>query len=480
MLAAHEQPLAFSLCLLQTLSTLSTMRLRLSLFLLLFTLGSHLAGARETTAESKAAAYAAREIAAAPLHGNLPDYALPPAQLAKARHLARVHTEMHFAGELWAIAELLLLLFAGGIAFMRDRALRLSRNRWVQGYLFLFLFLLAGSVLNLPLDVYGHATSLHYGLSVQGWGSWMGDQIKAFLLEWTIGGLLLLLLFWIIRRFPKLWWMVFWGFTIPITLFGLFVGPYLEPLFFHYEPLAKSQPALAQRLEEVAQRGGMNIPLDRMFLMRASAKLTTLNADVEGFGRSKRVVVWDTSVQKFTPDEILFVFGHESGHYVLGHILRGLLFGFIGSFALFFIGFLFVRATLSRFGKRWRIPGQEDWGAFPVLVLAFAVFSALLEPITATLTRTQEHAADVYGQEAMHGILANPQATARSAFDVLGSTSLVDPNPSRWLEFWTFDHPAIGRRAAFGWAYDPWAPGYAPKYFAAPSSPAGKAQAAGK
>ena len=454
------------------------MRLRLPLLLLILCLGNYSAGARETAAEHKAAVYAAQEIAAAPPQGNLPDYSLPPEQLAKAQHLATVHTTMHFADEIWSLIQLLLLLFLGGIAWMRDRALRLSGNRWIQGYGFLFLFLLAGSLLTLPLDLYGQSTSLRYGLSVQRWGSWFGDQAKSFLLEWLVGGLILMLLFWIIRKLPDRWWLAFWVFTIPITLFGLFIGPYVEPLFFHYEPLAKSQPALVERLEEVAHRGGMNIPPDRMFLMQASAKLTTLNADVEGFGHSKRVVVWDTSVQKFTPDEILFVFGHESGHYVLGHIVRGLLISFIGSFALLFIGFLFVRAAISRFGKQWRVPAQDDWGAFPVLVLAFALFSTLLEPITATISRAQEHAADVYGQEAVHGIVRDPQTTARRAFDVLGSTSLVDPNPSRFLEFWTFNHPAIGRRAAFGRAYDPWAPGYAPKYF--PAAPPAQPQAAEK
>ena len=274
-----------------------------------------------------------------------------------------------------------------------------------------------------------------------------------------------MLLFWVIRELPRRWWLAFWACSIPITMFSLFVGPYIEPLFFHYEPLAQSQPALVARLEQVAERGHMNIPPERMFLMQASAKLTTLNADVEGFGHSKRVVVWDTSVQKFTPDEILLVFGHESGHYVLGHIARGLLLGFAGSFALLYLGFRFVQAALARFGPRWRVASQEDWGAAAVLVLAFALFSAVLEPVSATLSRTQEHAADVYGQEAVHGIVADPQAAAQGAFDVLGTTSLADPNPSRFMEFWTYDHPATGRRAAFGKAYNPWLPGLVPKYF---------------
>ena len=423
------------------------------------------AHARETPAEHAAALYAAQEIAAAPPQGNLPDYTLAPADLAKAQHLLAFRTLTHFGGELWGIVQLLLLLFLGGIAWMRDRALRLSRHRWVQGFTFLFLFLLAGFLLDLPLTLYAHHVSLRYGLSVQGWGSWFGDHAKSFALEWLVGGPILMLLFLVIRKVPRRWWLVFWVFTIPITLFGVFIAPYIEPLFYHYEPLARTQPALVERLEEVARRGGMDIPPDRMFLMRASAKTTTLNADVEGFGSSKRVVVWDTSIAKLTPDEILFVFGHESGHYVLGHIARRLLLGFAGSLVLLWLGFLLVRWALGRFGSRWRIPSQGDWGSFAVLVLAFTLFNTLFEPVEATLSRLQEHAADIYGQEAIHGIVPDPQTTARGAFTVLGATSYDDPNPGRLLEFWTYDHPAIGRRAAFGSAYNPWSPGNTPKYF---------------
>ncbi len=220
------------------------------------------AHARETAAERVANQYAAREIASTPPLGNLPDYTLSPADLAKAQHLAAVHRITHFGDEFWSILQLLLLLSFGGIAWMRDCARRAGRNRWLQGYTFLFLFLFAGFLLDLPLSLYGHALSRRYGLSVQGWGSWFGDQAKGFALEWLIGGLVVMLLFWIIRRLPNRWWFPFWVFTIPLSLFGLFIGPYVEPLFFQYEPLARSQPALVQRLEEVARRGGMNIPPD--------------------------------------------------------------------------------------------------------------------------------------------------------------------------------------------------------------------------
>ncbi len=440
--------------------------LLLSLALFAFLLAGR-ACASETAAEHSANVYAANELARAPLHGNLPDYHLPPADLAKAQHLATVYRTSHFAEEFWGILQLALVLFSGLVAHMRDRAVRFSRYRWLQAYAFSFLFLLAAFLLNLPLALYLHHISRRYGLSVQHWPGWFGDQAKSFLLAWLIGGLLLMLLFWIMGKLPRLWWLAFWACTVPLSLFGLFVMPYVEPLFFHYEPLTQSHPELVQRLEQVAARGQMDIPPERMFLMQASAKLTTLNADVEGFGHSKRVVVWDTAIQKLTPDQILFVFGHESGHYVLGHILRGLLLSFIGSFALFLSGSYAIRFALARFGARWRIPALQDWGTAAVLLLIFALLNALAEPVAATISRAQEHAADVYGQEAIHGLVADPQLTAQTAFDVLGSTSFDDPHPSRWYELWTFDHPAIGRRAAFAHAYNPWAAPFTPKYLAA-------------
>ena len=100
-----------------------------------------------------------------------------------------------------------------------------------------------------------------------------------------------------------------------------------------------------------------------------------------------------------------------------------------------------------------------------MLLLAFSLFGLVSEPIQNTFSRHDEHAADVYGQEAIHGLVADPQAAAQGAFDVLGTTSFADPNPSPFYEFWTGSHPAIGRRAAFAKAYDPWAPGMEPKYF---------------
>ena len=422
--------------------------------------------AAETPAEHAANLAAQHELDTSPRNGNIPSYSLKPADLAKGDHLESVRDTLHFSEEIWGVLQLVLLLSLGVIRRFRDAVVRRCTSRWLQGYGFLLLFLLATTLLSLPIDVYGQWLRRSYGLSVQSWASWAGDQTKAFGISWVVGGLLLMLLFFIIRKFPQRWWLVFWVAMIPVSLAGVFATPYvIDPLFNKFEPLTQSQPQLVRRLEEVAQRGHMDIPPDRMFLMKASEKVTTLNAYVTGFGASKRVVVWDTSIAKGTPDEILFIFGHESGHYVLHHIVRGMIITFAILLVLMYAGYLFVQWSIRRFGPSWHVESQADWGALAVLLLAFSLFSIVLEPLQSTLTRSQEHAADVYGQEAVHGIVADPQSTARAAFQVLGESSYDDPNPSQFIEFWTYSHPSIGRRAAFATHYDPWAAGMQPKYF---------------
>ncbi len=439
---------------------------RLLSFLLLIVFATAPLHAATTPAEASANAAAQHELDTSPRNGNIPDYTLKPADLAKAQHLQTVGNVIHFGGLLWGLILLILLLALGVIRRFQDGVVQRFRNRWLQGFSFVFLFFLATTILSLPVDIYGQSLRRHYGLSVQSWLGWLGDQGKSFLLSWIIGGLIVMLLFAVIRRFPQRWWLIFWVAMIPITIAGLFIEPYvIEPLFNKFEPLAQSHPELVRRLEEVAACGHMNIPPERMFLMKASEKVTTLNAYVSGFGASKRVVVWDTSIAKGTPDEILFIFGHESGHYVLGHIVKGTVISLAVLLVMLYLGYLFVRWCLRRYGNAWGIHSQNEWGALAVLFLAFSLFSIVLEPITSTLTRLQEHAADVYGQEAIHGIVANPQGAAHGAFQVLGETSYDDPNPSQFIEFWTYSHPSIGRRAAFAAHYDPWAPGEQPKYF---------------
>src|SRR5258705_535622 len=173
-------------------------------------------------------------------------------------------------------------------------------------------------------------------------------------------------------------WCSCWLLSLPMLVFGIFLEPVvIDPMFNHFEPLAKTNPALVADLERVVARGGLSIPPERMFLMRASDKVTTLNAYVTGIGASKRIVVWDTSIAKGTPDEIMFIFGHEMGHYVLDHIYKGLAFAALLFLAMLWLGYHAARWIIARFGAGWRIPDVSAYAAVAVLMLALSIFGVV-------------------------------------------------------------------------------------------------------
>lgn len=412
---------------------------------------------RSTPAE-KAAAKAARE-------GPSP-YVLPAGKMQQAVALGRVRRELTVTGTILGPLELLLLLTTGVAASFGRAATRFSRFRWMQAGTFVFLLLLGLDAMELPLQVWGHKVGLAYGLSVQGWGSWFGDKTKLFVVVWALGWLLTVLLFWVIRRSPRLWW--FWAGTgaMAVLLAGVYATPYVfDPLFNQFEPLAKSDPALVDRLEKVVERGALSIPPERMFLMKASAKSTELNAYVTGFGGSKRVVVWDTTVAKSNPDEIAFIFAHEMGHYALGHVMLGIALTCMVMLPLFWIAKQITGWLLVKWGPEWGVCGQQEWAALVVLMLVFSCISRLGDPLANGVSRAIEHAADVYGQEAVHGIVADPEGVGKRSFQVLGEDSLDDPTPHPAFDLWFGTHPPLWFRAGFAAAYDPWGPGEHPKYF---------------
>ena len=392
-------------------------------------------------------------------------YHLPPDKLAKAIALNRIRNLLDIGGSLWGLVVLWLLLATGAAARLAAWAESVLRRRWLQGLLFFAVFLVILSLANIPLDVAGHAASRHFGISVQGWGGWLGDQGKALGLTVLIGAPVLLLFNWIVRVSPRRFWLWAWIVSLPILVASILVEPLIEPLFDKFEPLSEHHPKLVEQLEKVVARTGTNIPLDRMFLMKASAKTNGLNAYVTGIGATKRIVVWDTTAGRIPDDEVLFVFAHETGHYVLHHIPKGLAATAFASFFVFWGCAAFAGWLAKRFGSRWRVDSLSSRAGFVVLLFILSIASFLLEPASNAVSRHFEHQADVYGQEAIHGIVADPQKTAVAGFNALGEAWLEDPNPNCLIEFWTFSHPSVQQRANFAAQYNPWKSGGHGEFF---------------
>ena len=393
-------------------------------------------------------------------------YTLPPALLAKAKTLDRLRNIFAFGGTAWTIVALIIILALHWPAALRNFAERATSRHWLQGLIFLPIAILFLVVLPLPLEIYSHHVGLAYGLSVQPWSSWAADQLKNLALSLAVFTPLLLLLFWILRRSPRKWWLWVWACTIPVIVFGVFISPmWIDPMFNHFSPLEKADPQLVAQLEQLAQHAGLNIPPNRMFLVQASQKVTGLNAYVTGIGASERIVVWDNTIHELPTDEILFTVGHEMGHYVLHHIYKGLAFTALVMFFGLWLVATAARWLICRCGTRWQIRALDDWAALAVLLLAATCISFLISPVANSFSRWEEHQADIFGQEAIHGLVQNPQQTAVKAFNALGRAYLEVPNPNPWVQFWLGSHPSISQRASFAEGYNPWVHGKHPKYF---------------
>ena len=387
-------------------------------------------------------------------------YTLSPELYQKAHNLGRIHFRFQLISFAYGLVVLWLILRWKLAPKYRDWAERFSSRRFLQSVVFSPLLLLTMAVLSLPADLYDQWISRKYGLSVQGWGSWSWDWTKGELISFVIGIILIWLLYTVVHRSARRWWFYFWLFSLPILLLIFFLSPLIiDPLFHKFEPLQKKDPALTASLEQMVQRAREDIPPQRMFWMGAGEKTTTLNAYVTGFGASKRIVVWDTTIAKMNTPQIVFVAGHETGHYALKHIPKQLAFFAALFFVLFYLGFRSIGWVLTRWGEKWRIRGLDDWASLPVLLFLISVFAFLANPVASAVSRHYEHQADQFGLEVTHGLTPDSGQLAAQGFQILGEVDLSDPDPNPVDVFLFYSHPPLPDRIQFSLNYDPWSKG---------------------
>jgi STE24 endopeptidase len=392
-------------------------------------------------------------------------YTLSHERYEKAVSYSRAGYTLYFVSYFLGALVLLLILRFGVAVKFRDLAESVGDRKWIQCLVFVPLLILTIDLFDLPLRIYWHALSLHYEQSVQRWGSWLVDWLKGEALGVGLAILLVMVLYVAMRRSPRRWWFYSWLASLLLLLFLFFISPwFIDPLFNHFEPLANQHPQLVASIENLTQRAGVPIPADRIFLMRASEKTNAINAYVTGFGASKRVVMWDTTIAKTTNDEALFVVGHELGHYVLGHVTTGFAFFAVALLLASYIMFRALHWSLQRWGAEWRIYSSEDWASLVVILLIFQILTFISSPVANGFSRMQEHAADVYGLEIIHGLIPNSEEVAAHGFQVLGELDLSDPNPPAFITFWLYSHPPLAERLVFAHTYDPWSKGESPRY----------------
>lgn len=407
----------------------------------------------------------ATQVPAKAAENKVTAYTLPPDRYKKAHNFGKISFRFQLVTIFYSLVVLWLILKWRLAPKYRDWAEKTASAHFLRAAIFAPLFILTFDILLSPISIARHWVSLKFGLSIQSWPSWIWDWIKGQMIAVVLGTLLIWLLYAVIRRSPRRWWFYFWLLSIPIMVLLIFLTPLvIDPMFHKFVPLSEKDPALAAGLEQMVQRAGQDIPVERMYWMGASEKSTALNAYVTGVGASKRIVVWDTIIAKMTTPQIVAVAGHEMGHYVLGHIWKGLCFAAVLLFVFFYLGFRLIGAMLARWGGRWKIRGVDDWASLPALLLLLTLFDFFATPIESAFSRHLEHQADQYSLEVTHGLTPDSGQIAAQAFQVLGEVDLSDPAPNPVDVFLFYDHPTIPDRIRFSLTYDPWSKRQQPKF----------------
>jgi STE24 endopeptidase len=378
---------------------------------------------------------------AAPVSRHFDVEAATNAYLAQLTTAQRANSDAYFEGGYWLV--LWDCLVALGVAWlllgtrlsvrMRDFAQRITRVRWLQTAIYAVQYIVLTALLALPWSVYENFVREHqYGLSNQTFGQWLGDQATALMVGLLLGTLVLVIIYAVIRKAPRTWWL--WGAGVMI-LFSVFVATiapvYIAPLFNTYKPLPESP--LKQQILSMARANG--IPATDVYWFDASRQSKRISANVSGMFNTTRISLNDNLLNRSTPAEVEAVLGHEMGHYVLNHVYKGIVFAGI----IILLGFAFVRWGFDRaerrWGARWGVHGLSDEAGLPLIVALFTVFMFLMTPVNNTLTRSMEAEADAFGLNAAR----QPDGFAEAAVQ-LSEYRKLHPGPVE--EFVFFDHPS--------------------------------------
>lgn len=316
-------------------------------------------------------------------------------------------------------------------------------TKWfvLQVAFYVFWLSLLVAIWTLPIDWISYRISRAYGVSTQSISSWLHDETMDFLVQTVVFFLVALVLYLLIHRFEKRWWLYAWLVSVPLAIFFMFIQPVvIDPLYNDFYPL--KDKVLEGKILALAEKA--HIPADHVFEVNMSEKTNALNAYVTGIGSHARIVLWDTTLTRLQEREILFIMAHEMGHYVMKHIYWGVA----GTILLILLGLFIANRVIEWLtrtsGSAFHLPKMRELASFPLFLLVFSLFGFLASPVTNFVSRQEEHAADEYAIELTHD-----PAAAISAFQKLTEAGLSEVNPPTLVKLFRYTHPTIFERIVF-------------------------------
>ncbi|HXH28284.1 MAG TPA: M48 family metallopeptidase, partial [Candidatus Polarisedimenticolia bacterium] len=353
----------------------------------------------------------------------------------------------------WSLLLLAIIVWAGLGAALQRWVRRLTRRPNVETALYAALFTVLVFVADLPIALYGHAREKRFGFATQTLGAWLGDEGKRLVVGMIFQALFFTLVYAVIRRLGRRWWIAGAAIGVLFLVLVLAIYPvFIAPLFNTFRPLPESP--LKSSILALAHAHG--IPAHEVYEMDASRQSRHNNAYVAGLLGTQRIVLYDTILKGFAPREILFVMGHEMGHYVLHHVWKT-----VGVLSLMLIAGFFIADRLTRriIARRpgLGIGSLAEPASLPLLLLVLNLFVVVCNPALAAYSRYQEHAADRFGLE----VTGDPEAAA-SSFIKFGRQDLGEYTVNPWIERLLYTHPSLGRRIRYAQHYAQAHPGARP------------------
>src|SRR5579863_2951364 len=332
---------------------------------------------------------------------------------------------------------LVVLLATGWTGWLRDLAYRMGlENYSLSLFMYLLLLLVISKALGIGLDYYGFRLERRFKLSTQRFRSWIWDEVKGFLVGLVMGTVVVEVLYFTLRQWPQHWWIVAWALFMGLFILLAQLAPVvLFPIFYKFEPLDDED--LRRRLVVLSERAGTRVR--GVYRWKLSEKSKKANAALTGLGATRRIILADTLLDNYTPDEIEAVLAHELGHHVHRHILKSI---FVQA-AITFFGFWAANWTLHYAVDQHMFEELSDFANLPLLALVSVVLSFLLMPAMNAYSRFNERQADRYAFETTASV-----EPFISSMNKLAEQNLAERTPSKWVEWFFHSHPSISRRLA--------------------------------
>jgi len=369
---------------------------------------------------------------------------VPPSDSPEARRYNRIRRWMGVADFILSLLLMVALLVTGWSGTLRDIAYKATFQHYsLAVFLYVLMLMVLAKVLGLSLDYYSFRLEHRYQLSNLRLRAWLWDEVKGFLVGVVLAGIVVELLYFIMRQVPQHWWLIAWGAFLGLFVLLAQLAPVvLFPVFYKFAPLENEE--LKERLVRLGERAGTRVR--GVYQWKLSEKSKKANAALTGLGNTRRIILADTLLANYSTDEIEAVLAHELGHHVHRHIFKSILVQAGITFVGFWAGNLVLHYAVDRLHI---FETLSDFADLPLLMLVATVLSLLVLPLLNAYSRFNERQADLYAFRSIATV-----TPFISAMNKLAEQNLAERSPSKWVEWLFHSHPAISRRVA---AAETWA-----------------------